>query len=116
MAEISLEKLHDLLEKLAEHVIIQTSTKADLKAFATKADVATLSVELHALQSDFSKFKQETNAKFSQLLEGMDAQAKRLDEMATELKAISKTLDVYNERIANLEIHNFGYRVRDKES
>jgi hypothetical protein len=96
MPDITLEKLHALVERMAEHMMTHMATKTDIEY----------------LNNEVITFK----AKIDQLLVGQDSQARRIDDMNTELKAISRTLDVFNERIANLEIHNFGYRVRDKEN
>jgi hypothetical protein len=38
-----------------------------------------------------------------------------LATLRIEMKAVSKTLDVYNDRLGKLEQHVFGYRVREKE-
>ena len=52
--------------------------------------------------------------KMNLLLEGMDAQAKQLNDMSIDLKAVSRTLDVHEDRLAGLEEHNFGACVREE--
>lgn len=37
------------------------------------------------------------------LLDGMDAQSKQLDDMSIDMKAVSRTLDIHEERLAMLE-------------
>jgi hypothetical protein len=116
MPEITLEKIYNQLEKIAEYVISQGITKADLAQLATKADFALFSAELKELRTDFDIFGQETNSNFSQLLERLHSNAKRLDNIELEIKAIFKKLDILDDHITNLEIHNLRYRVRDKEN
>jgi hypothetical protein len=45
----------------------------------------------------------------------MDAMAGGLADLRIEMKAVSRTLDIHNERLGKLEERIFGYRVRDKE-
>ena len=56
---------------------------------------------------------ERVDRKINVILEGMDSQAKQLDELSTDIKAVSLTLDIHQERLAQLEEHNFGKRVRD---
>ena len=91
MSEITLEKTYALLEKLADYVMTEVpALKQDLEQKADKADVRLL-------------------------LEGMDAQARQLDELRTELKSGSGTLDNHEGRLAGLEEHSFGARIRDEK-
>jgi hypothetical protein len=103
MADITLEKNHALLEKLAEFVMNKIPqierTLAQLEAgLAKKVD-----------KSDLLKVDEKIN----RLLEGIDHQAKEIDDFRIEKKAISYTLDVHEERIGVLEERNLGYRVRE---
>lgn len=120
-----MEKIYNQLEKLVEYVITQGITKADLAQLATKADLARLatkadfalfSTESKELRTDFDIFRQETNSNFSQLLERLHSNAKRLDNIESEIKAIFKKLDILDDHITNLESHNLRCRDRDKES
>ena len=53
--------------------------------------------------------------KVNLLLDGMDAQAQQLDILRTDMKAVSGTLDLHEERLGTLEEHNFGHRVRENK-
>ena len=61
-------------------------------------------LELKADKSDIQK-----------ILNGQDAQAKQLDILQTDMKAVSRTLDIHEERLAMLEERVFGERVREDE-
>ncbi|MBN1560792.1 hypothetical protein JW998_11115 [candidate division KSB1 bacterium] len=151
MAEITLEKTHALLERLAEYVMTELpAIKQDVAVLkhdvaVLKQDVAVLKQDVAGLKQDVSGIKGELAKKadkedvmriylqlskaldqkadkkdverlqsqFHLLLEGMDNMAKELDIHRTERVAISKTLDIYNDRLGALEEHNFGTRVRD---
>lgn len=94
MSEITLQKTHALLEKLAEYVMSKIPRlEADL---AKNADL------------------QRVEEKISRLIDGVDHQAKEIDDFRIEKKAISYTLDVHEQRLAALEERTFGRRVRDK--
>ena len=106
MPDITLEKTHALLEQLAEYVTTQVATRQ----------------ELHELRQEMDEFRQEMNERLAlkadksdvqRILEGMDAQAQQLDIISTDMKAVSGTLDLHEERLGTLEEHNFGHRVRD---
>ena len=106
MSDITLEKTHALLEQLAEYVTTQVATRQ----------------ELHELRQEMHEFRQDMNERLAlkadktdvqHILEGMDAQAQQLDILRIEMKAVSGTLDVHEERLGSLEEHNFGHRVRD---
>ena len=74
-----------------------------------------LTIRLDALEQEFRSFRIEITGKFNQVLEGMDAQAGRLDILTTELASQSHTLELYNVRTGNLEEALFGKRVRDEK-
>ena len=94
MSEITLKKTHALLEKLAEYVMSKIpQLEADL---AKNADL------------------QRVEKKINRLIDGIDHQAKEIDDFRTEKKAISYTLDVHEQRLGTLEERIFGGRVRDK--
>jgi len=94
MSEITLKKTQALLEKLAEYVMSKIpQLEADL---AKNADL------------------QRVEKKINRLIDGIDHQAKEIDDFRTEKKAISYTLDVHEQRLGTLEERIFGGRVRDK--
>ncbi|MBN1560790.1 hypothetical protein JW998_11105 [candidate division KSB1 bacterium] len=142
MSEITLEKNHALLEKLAEYMMNELPTRSEvdaklaqlreeLRRTASKEELAQLREELSRTASkeeltelrieltrkasieQLDKLRVEMNQKLDQLLQGQDAQAGQLADLRLEMAAVSKTLDVYNDRLGALEEHNFGTRVRD---
>jgi hypothetical protein len=126
MSEITLEKNHELLEKLAEYMMNELPTRREvdaklaqlreeLRRTATKDELTELRIELTRKASieQLDQLRVEMNQKLDQLLRGQDAQAGQLADLRLEMAAVSKTLDVYNDRLGALEEHNFGTRVRD---
>ncbi|MBN1482043.1 hypothetical protein EH223_07285 [candidate division KSB1 bacterium] len=93
------QEMHEQLAQKADKddlVNFYQQLKSELDTKADKADVQRI----------------DKNVKL--LLEGMDSQAKTLEIIRTEMKASSITLDNHENRLARLEAHNFGYRVRDE--
>ena len=116
MTAITLEKTHALLEKLAEHVMnVESKIDARFARLEAKLDLKADKSDLQAIDAKIENIRESMNAKFNMLLEGMDNQAGQMNDLIIEMKAVSKTLDIHNERLGNLEERNFGYRVRDKE-
>ena len=117
MAEITLEKLHALVEKLTDYVMTEIAAiKGKLeqhdKRFDQLAQIALRHEEkLNFLDDKVGHIDHNVNL----LLEGMDAIAKEQDISRTERAAVSKTLDVYNERIGTPEMRVLGHRVREEE-
>jgi peptidoglycan hydrolase CwlO-like protein len=128
MSTITLEKSHALLTKLAEYVMNELP-KMDAKLSKLDARMDQLDARMDQLDTRMDRFdtridhfearleqkadKQDLKRiedKIDMLLEGMDAQAGQLDFLRTEMAAVSKTLDVHNERLGKLEQHNFGYQ------
>ncbi len=108
MADITLEKTHALLDKLASYVMTALPTRNELDQKlaqkADKTDVDRLEKRVHTLDE-----------KMNLLLNGMDAQAHQLDIISTDMKAVSPTLDNHEKRLAMLEKHVFGFRVRENK-
>ncbi len=101
MANITLEKLHDLLEKLAEYVMTELPTRKEMDAkLAQKADKKDLEI---------------LGKKVDNIIDILDAQSKRLDTIQQELESISRTLDIHENRLGDLEQRTLGYRVREEE-
>ena len=109
MAEITLEKTHALLEQLAEYVMTQVSSKQEVNELRREMN------EKLELKADKTELKR-VDHKADMLLEGQDGMVKSLDIIQTEIKAISGTLDNHEKRLADLEVHNFGSKVRDKNN
>ena len=120
MPDTTLENTHALLEKLANYVMSELPTRTEMdEKLAQKADKA----DLFLLDSRVSQLDEKINyldgklnrivEKMNLILNGMDAQAQQLDILSTDMKAISGTLDLHEERLGSLEEHTFGHRVRD---
>jgi len=73
MADITIEKTHDLLEKLAEYVMNEVPTRREMNA------------RFERLETDV----QETKENVRLILNGMGAQAKQLDIIRTEQVAFN---------------------------
>ncbi|MDZ7721944.1 MAG: hypothetical protein U5R06_03715 [candidate division KSB1 bacterium] len=101
MADITLEKTHALLQQLAEYVMTQVPTKQEMNE----------KLELKADKTDVQRI--DNNVKL--LLEGMDAQSKQLETLSIDMKAVSRTLDIHEQRLAMLEERVFGARVREDQ-
>ena len=111
MNEITPEKTHALLEKLAEYVmnkIPAIESKLDQKA--DKTDIVKIADSVAKLQIDM----QDVKATQQTMINNMDAQAKQLDVIRKEQAAASKTIDRHEERLAALEGENTDYRIREK--
>ncbi len=124
MAEITLEKTYALLEKLAEYVMTEIpAIKQDIAIIkqdvaGLKQDVKELKISYFNLSTDHNSLAQRVTRleeKMDYVINALDAQTKKIDDMLIEQKAQLYTLDVYNQRIGDLEEKVFGYRVRDKE-
>ncbi len=83
MAEINLEKVHDLLERLAEYVMNKVATKRELAQKADKNDFIVLKQDVDEIRQDVK----ENKVKLNTIIDGMDAQAKQLDIIRTEQTA-----------------------------
>ncbi|MDZ7721937.1 MAG: hypothetical protein U5R06_03680 [candidate division KSB1 bacterium] len=111
MTNITLKKTHDLLEKLADYVMNEVPTRKEMQQRYEAHDKRFEQIERRLEQIEQQKADKSDVQK---LLEGMDHQSQQLDIIRIELKAISGTLDNHEKRLADLEVHNFGSRVRDK--
>ena len=115
MSEMSLEKTYALLEKLAEYVMTQVATKQEVndlrhemnEKFETKAD----KIDVDRLGQKVNQLDNKVNL----ILEGMDAQAKRLETLTIENMSTSRTLNIHEDRLGELEEHVFGARVREDD-
>ena len=101
MPDITLEKTHTLLEQLAEYVMTHVSTNHEVNELRREMNEK---LELKADKTDIQN-----------ILNGQDAQAQQLDNLSIDMKAVSRTLDIHEERLAMLEERVFGARVRDDQ-
>ena len=120
MAEINLETVHKLLEKLAEYVVNEVSTnrKVDARFEKMNARFENMGARFVQLESEFHETKedvQETKENVRLILNGMDAQVKQLDIIRTEQVATNAALQRHEKRITALEEKGTGYRIRDAE-
>ena len=113
MAEINLEKVHNLLEKLAEYVMneVPTNRKVDARFEKMNARFVQMESEFRETKEDV----QETKENVRLILNGMDAQAKQLDIIRTEQVATNAALQRHEKRITALEEKETGYRIRDAD-
>ena len=104
MNKITLEKTHALLEKLAEFVMNEVSTKQETNK------------RFEQLEQRLEKTEQQKADKTDvrKILDGLDSQAKQLDIIRTEQTATLHVINRIEKRVANLEEKETGYRIRDK--
>jgi archaellum component FlaC len=96
MADLTLEKTHALLEKLADYVMSEVPVlKESLSSI--KASVEKLEMDVKHVQGN------------------LEHQSGTLNIIRTEQKAISSTLSLQEERIGLLEDKVFGQRVREED-
>ena len=105
MPDITLEKTHALLEKLAEYVMNEVPTRREMN------------VRFEQVERKLETIEEEKADKkdIRTILNGMDAQVKQLDIIRTEQVATNAALQRHEKRIATLEEKESGYRIRDAE-
>ncbi|MDZ7721943.1 MAG: hypothetical protein U5R06_03710 [candidate division KSB1 bacterium] len=112
MSEITLEKTHGLLEKLADYVMTEIpAIKQKLDQKADKTELINLDNKVNTLGNRVNSLDNKVNM----LLEGMDAQSKQLEMLSTDMKSRVRTLDIHEQRLAMLEERVFGERIRDDQ-
>ena len=109
MPEITLEKSHALLKKLAEYVMNEVPRKSEVP---TKQE---MNERFEQMDSRFERMArvladkadkkdvEKIHQKLNKLLEGMDSQVTQLDIIRTEQYATSATLDRHEKRLDVLE-------------
>ena len=104
MSDITPEKTHALLEKLAEYVMNEVPTRREMDS------------RFRQVEEKLDKIEQGKADKhdIQRILDGMDAQAKQLDIIRTEQAATNAALLRHEKRISALEEKDTGYRVKDK--
>ena len=111
MSDITLEKTHALLKKLAEYVMNEVATKKELVQKADKNDFIVLKQDVDEIRQDVKENKKKLNI----IIDGMDTQIKQLDIIRTEQVATNVALQRHEKRITVLEEKQSGYRIRDAE-
>jgi hypothetical protein len=114
MSAITLEKTYALLEKLTEYVMNELPTRKEMDAKLSHLE-ARLDARMDQMDTRMDQMEARMNQKFDKIIERMDVMAGELANQRIEWKAISKTLDVHNDRLGKLEQHCFGFRVMEKE-
>ncbi|MBN2028684.1 hypothetical protein JW824_00410 [bacterium] len=110
MAEPTLKKTHELLEKLAEYVMHEVPTKQEvekrfqqiereLERKADKEDLIVVQEELSGVKEDLFTLKEN----IGMILNGMDGMAKRLDVIQTEQSAFISGLRRVERQVEALE-------------
>ena len=108
MAEITLEKVHSLLEKLAEYVMNEVPTNRRVD------------VRFEQVERRFERIEKELESKADKkdiqlILNGLDAQAQQLDIIRTEQVTFHSAFSRLEKRVTNLDEKQTGYRIRDAE-
>ena len=109
MPEITLEKSHALLKKLAEYVMnevprkSEVPTKKEMNARFEQVDARFERMARVLADKADKKDIERIQQKLDKLLEGMDSQINQLDTIRTEQYATSATLDRHEQRLDVLE-------------
>ena len=101
MSDITPEKTHALLERLAEYVMNEVPTRKEMNAHFVQleAELQTTKIDIQEIKMDL----RETGENIGSILNGMDAQAKQLDIIRTEQVATNAALLRHEKRITALE-------------
>ena len=96
MSDITPEKTHALLERLAEYVMNEVPTRREMNS------------RFEQVERRFERIEKELESKADKkdiqlILNGMDAQAKQLDIIRTEQMATNAALLRHEKRITALE-------------
>jgi hypothetical protein len=108
VSEITLEKLHTLLQSLAEYVMTNVATRQELEQKADKYDVLMIKNSVDENKKTIVRLENKVDL----LVDGMDAQAKQLDIIRTEQAAFTRAIDRHEERIAVLG-DKTDYRIKE---
>ena len=106
MEKVTLEQTHALLEKLAEYVMTQVPTRAEMDKRFEQVDKRFEQVDKRFEQMD-KRFEQ-----VDRLLYDINRQ---LDLIRTQQTVFAKTFELHHKRLELLEEPHAGYRVRDKD-
>ena len=100
MSEITLEKTHSLLEKLADYVMNELARKNDV---ASKDELIAVKDELKTDINELREDVQNIKGNLNIILDGMDKQAQQLDIIRTEQAAFNHGLNRLEKRVEKLE-------------
>ena len=120
MGKVTPEETHALLEKLAEYVMTQVATRAEMNERFEQVDKRFEQIDKRFEQID-KRFEQidvrfeQVDARFEQKDGKLTAIQQHLDLMRAEQAVFVKTFELHNKRLSLLEDEDLGYRVRDKK-
>ena len=97
MPEITLEKTHALLERLAEYVMTQVATRG----------------ELNELRQDMNERFEQVDKRFEQIDKRFVNIEEQLGVIRSEQQVFTQTFELHHRRLTRLENESSGYRVRD---
>ena len=108
MAKITLEKLHSLLEGLAEHVMNKMPTKQEMneRFEQVEKDIEEIKIDTYHMKGDMQHMKGDmlqTKNDIKSILNGMDAEAKQLDIIRSEQAAFAHSFNRFEKRVTALE-------------
>ena len=121
MNEITLEKVHDMLEKLAAYVMNEVPTRREMNERFEQIDKRFEEIDRRFEQID-KRFEQidkrfeQIDRRFEQIDKRFDSIGKQLEIIRSQQSVFTKTFEWHNERLELLEGDNSDpYRIRDKE-
>ena len=103
MAGITLEKIHAMLERMAEHVVNEVPTKKEVDEKFQKVDEKFEKV-FNEIWNLKEKMDQKADKKdIQKILDGQDAMVNQLDIIRTEQYAFNAAFTRLEERVESLE-------------
>jgi len=119
MSEITLEKTHALLEKLAEYVMNEVPTRKEVNERFGQIDKRFEQIDKRFEQIDkrFEKIEErfsQIDKRFEKIEEQIEQILKQLDLIRTEQRVFSQTFELHHKRLEVLEEKSTEYRIREK--
>jgi len=103
MAEITLEKMHTMLEKMAEHIVNEVPTKKEVDGKFQQVYDAIWNLKEELDQKADKKDMEMLRDDLRQLLDGQDAMVNQLDIIRTEQYAFNAAFKRIEKRVEVLE-------------
>jgi methyl-accepting chemotaxis protein len=100
MSEITPEKTHQLLEKLADYVMNEVPKKSEV---ASKEELGAVRQELKTDSDELRQDMQNIKGSLNTLLDGMDKQVQQLDMIRTEQVSFNQAFKRVETRVEKLE-------------
>ena len=100
MSEITPQKTHALLEKLAEYVMNEVPRKSEV---ASKDELIGVRDELKTDINELQEDVQNIKGKLNIILDGMDKQTQQLDRIRTEQAAFNHGVNRLEKQVEKLE-------------